>query len=300
MTTHVSVFFGQPSLRHWNWRPTSTLIWTLVGSLAVPLWATWPALSLETWDMPAFECLTVIFTVAWLGMYLFRGRVVEGAGTPLSWVLAFAFGVAEVGSAAFFMRSTHYIPAAEANLLLYLWPAMIVVLGAAFGVFPLRPRHIIGTGLGFVGVAILMRSSTLSFSYWGVGLALLGGLSWALYCLLRLKWSAPAGPFLARGFGISAAICAVVHVLVESTVTPRMSSLLAAVAVAVVPSAIANVAWDTGLRRGDGRLLAVMAYATPLCSALVLTTLGLETLSWRLLIGAMVIVGAGVLSRADP
>jgi hypothetical protein len=37
----------------------------------------------------------------------------------------------------------------------------------------------------------------------------------------------------------------------------------------------------------------------PLCSALVLTTLGLETLSWRLLIGAMVIVGAGVSSRAD-
>lgn len=57
---------------------------------------------------------------------------------------------------------------------------------------------------------------------------------------------------------------------------------------------------DVGFRRGDSQLLAVMAYATPLCSALLLGALGIEVLTWNLLIGAVVIAVAGVLSRADP
>ncbi len=40
-----------------------------------------------------------------------------------------------------------------------------------------------------------------------------------------------------------------------------------------------------------------MAYATPLCSALLLATLGLERFSRGLAAGAIVIVLAGVLSR---
>ena len=42
-----------------------------------------------------------------------------------------------------------------------------------------------------------------------------------------------------------------------------------------------------------------MAYATPLCSALLLGAIGLASLTWGLLVGAMVIVTAGVLSRTD-
>ena len=41
-----------------------------------------------------------------------------------------------------------------------------------------------------------------------------------------------------------------------------------------------------------------MAYATPLCSALLLTALGAALLTWNLLIGALVIVLAGMLSRS--
>jgi hypothetical protein len=57
--------------------------------------------------------------------------------------------------------------------------------------------------------------------------------------------------------------------------------------------------WDEGFRRGDSQLLAVMAYATPLCSALLLAVFGLESLTWTLGLGALVIVAAGLLSRSD-
>jgi len=68
---------------------------------------------------------------------------------------------------------------------------------------------------------------------------------------------------------------------------------------AMIPLALGNYVWDEGFRRGDGQLLAVMAYATPLCSALLLASLGAALLTWNLLTGAIVIVLAGLLSRAD-
>ena len=90
------------------------------------------------------------------------------------------------------------------------------------------------------------------------------------------------------------------HFALEPTVAPSLGAFGAAAAVGVVPLALGNFVWDEGFRRGDSQLLAVLAYATPLCSALLLGALGLASLTWGLLVGAIVIVTAGVLSRADP
>jgi drug/metabolite transporter (DMT)-like permease len=87
--------------------------------------------------------------------------------------------------------------------------------------------------------------------------------------------------------------------VLEPTVLPTLPGAAAAAVVGIVPTAIANVAWDEGFRKGDSQLLAVMAYAAPLCSALLLTALGLELFRWKLLIGALVIGVAGVMSHAD-
>ena len=215
------------------------------------------------------------------------------------WIPALAFAIGESGSTAFFLAATHHIAAAEANLILYLWPGMIVGIGAMLGIFRLRLRHGLGVVLGFAGAAILMGGGTLSLSYVGIGLALLGGLSWALYCVFRLKWKQATGPLLARGFGLSALICGLMHLWLEPSVIPSIGTAAVVAVIGIVPTAFGNLIWDEGFRRGDGQLLAVMAYATPLCSAFFLTMLGLEPLTWKLLIGAIVIVTAGFMSRAD-
>lgn len=301
MTTNAAIFFGKFASYSKPRRPFSPGIWTLLGGLAIPLWATWPALSLQTREIPPFECLTMIFLVASLALSpLERSATKTGSerSSWRSWIPAVAFALGESGSTASFLLATHYIAAAEANLIMYLWPGMTVGFGAMLGIFHLRPRHFAGIALGFAGAAILMGGGTVSLSYAGIGLALLGGASWALYCVFRLKWRG-AGPLLARGFGISAVLCGAVHLLLEPSVVPGVGSAAAVAAVGIVPTALANLAWDEGFRRGDSQLLAVMAYATPLCSALLLTVLGLEPFTWKLSIGAIVIVAAGVMSRAE-
>ena len=80
---------------------------------------------------------------------------------------------------------------------------------------------------------------------------------------------------------------------------PSIGSVAAAGVIGIVPAAFANLAWDAGFRRGDSPLLAVMAYATPLCSTLLLAALGLESLTGALLIGASLVIIGGFLSRTD-
>jgi drug/metabolite transporter (DMT)-like permease len=302
MTLPAAVFFERFGPRSKPRRPWSSGAWTLVGGFAIPLWATWPALSLQTHEIPALECLTIVFLIAWLASSLMERAVVPAQSESPSWrwwIPAAAFGLSETGSTELFLLATRHIAAAEANLIVFLWPAMVVCLGAVLGIFRLRLRHIAGIALGFLGVVILIGGGKLSLSFVGIGLALLAGLSWALYCVLRLKWHGATGPLLARGFGIATFVCLGLHFLLEPTVLPTLGSAVAATAAGIVPTAIANVAWDEGFRKGDSQLLAVMAYATPLCSALFLMVLGLESFTWKLLIGAIVIAVAGVMSRAD-
>jgi drug/metabolite transporter (DMT)-like permease len=299
----TTVLFGTLHPSSAGWRPLSPKAWTCVGALAIPLWATWPTLALRALEIPAFECLTIAFGFGWLVLARLQ-RPAAGDNQPTaslgSWLPALACALGLAGSNAFHILATHHIPAAEANLISYLWPVMIVGLGAVLGMFRLRPRQVIGLALGFAGAVILMGGGTgraLSLSLTGIGLALLSGISWALYCLFRLRWKNVPGTVLVRGCAISALLCALLHLLLEPTVIPSLGALAASAAVGIIPLAFGNLIWDQGFRRGDSQLLAVMAYATPLCSALLLAALGLASFTWSLAIGAVVIALAGSLSR---
>jgi drug/metabolite transporter (DMT)-like permease len=212
-------------------------------------------------------------------------------------VPAVVYAAALSGGDLCFLLATHRLPAAQANLLSYLWPVMIVVIGAAVGLFRLRLRQMAGLALGFSGALILLWDGHIALSLPGMGLALLSGALWAGYCVFRLIWKEPAGNLLARGCGISVLLCAALHVLCEPTVLPGARALTAMAISGFLALGLGNFLWDEGFRRGDSHLLAVMAYATPLCSALLLTVLGAAVLTWNLLLGALVIVAAGLLSR---
>lgn len=97
----------------------------------------------------------------------------------------------------------------------------------------------------------------MAFSFEGIALALLGGLSWALYCVFRLKWTGPAPSILARVFGLSAVFCGLVHFFMEPSILPSARSLAAAVVVGILP---------THLPRLHGTLVSEKGIATCLRS----------------------------------
>ena len=297
----TAVLYGTIDRPSRQWRPVSPRVWTCVGALAIPLWATWPCLAIRTFEIPPLEFLALMFLVGWLALSCMHrpSRADLERPSRQTWLPAVAFAMSLSAGDVAFLAATHRIPAAQANLLTYLWPVMIVVFGACIGLFRVRVRQIIGLGLGFSGAVILIWDGRISMSLSGIGLALLNGACWAAYCVFRLTWKRPVGNFLARGCAISAVVCGLLHVFIEPTLIPSPGAMAATAAAGILPLALGNFVWDQGFRRGDSQLLAVMAYATPLCSALLLAALGAALFTWNLLIGAVVIVLAGMLSRTD-
>jgi drug/metabolite transporter (DMT)-like permease len=296
--------FGALSPSSRKRRPLPRAAWTGIGAVSIPLWATWPTLAVWAATMPAFEVLTIAFAVGWLVLARLERSPSGGAARPHRGpmdalpVLACALGLS--GANAGFILATASIPPAQANLIAYLWPIMVVALGGALGLFRLRPRHIVGLALGFGGAAMVIGGQTLTTAWSGIGLALLSGASWAAYCVFRLRQGAAATNVLAQGCGVSALLCAGLHLALEPTVLPGPGAFIAAVGIGIAPLALANFAWDQGLRRGDSQLLTVMAYATPLASALILVAIGLAAATINLVVGALLIVGAGILSKSEP
>lgn len=227
-------------------QPFSPQVWTCFGALAIPLWATWPALALRTFELPTLEMLTIMFAVGWLVLSCLQRR--QGASPEASsiraWIPAFAFALSLCASDICFMLATHRIPAAQANLIAYLWPVMIVVFGASMGFFRLRLPQFLGVALGFLGAVILIWDGRLSMSLMGIGLALLGGAAWAAYCLFRLVWKEPARNVVGRGCGIAAVISGVLHAVFEPMVIPNASVLASAAMIGIVPLALGNLVWD--------------------------------------------------------
>ena len=195
-------------------RARSRQVWTLIGGAAIALWATWPALSLETRALPEFECMAFIFLLAWAVTAALTLRGTRAPRSAMSfwqtWLPGAVFAFGESGSTVMFLLACRRISAAEANLIIFLWPGITVALGAMLGALRVRLRHVIGILLGFAGVAILMGAA-LSASMAGIGLAVLGSLCWSVYCVFRLCWKDDGASPLARGFGLSTVLCEGLH-----------------------------------------------------------------------------------------
>jgi drug/metabolite transporter (DMT)-like permease len=128
----TTLWFGVLSPRSIKQRPLSPNTWTCVGALAIPLWATWPSLAIQTRDIPPFESLAIMFFFGWLVFNrLPRTDLADREpSSTRSWLPAVIYGLALAGDDACFILATHRIPAAQANLISFLWPVMIVVFGA--------------------------------------------------------------------------------------------------------------------------------------------------------------------------
>jgi drug/metabolite transporter (DMT)-like permease len=177
---------------------------------------------------------------------------------------------------------------------------MIVVMGGALGLMSVTWRQWLGVAIGLAGAALVIGGSGFTLSWTGIGFALGSGLTWAAFCLFRLHQGENASNVLASGFAASAVLAAVLHFALETTVMPSITSLLLALLVGFLPLALGALAWDNGIRRGDRRLLAIMAYGTPLAGALILIACGFAGPSLGIVLGGALIVAAGAISASRP
>jgi drug/metabolite transporter (DMT)-like permease len=272
---------------------------TLAGAGAIVLWAFLGLLSRAAAEIPPLQLTAMSFSVAavlGVGVLAARGRLADVRQRPLAWL----HGVGGLfGFHALYFTALALAPAAEANLINYSWPLLIVLLSAALLGLRLTPGHIIGTLLGGAGCVLLLGGGArlTAAATPGYVAAVASALTWATYSVLSRRYFSRGPTGAVAGFCAgSAALAATSHFAFEPTVAPSGENWIAVLALGAGPVGGAFFLWDIGMKRGDPRLLGTLAYATPVASTLLLCAGGFATFSATLLASAVLVAASGLVA----
>ena len=138
----------------------STRTATLIGLTAILMWSLLAAMTVATGTIPAFQLAAMTFAIGalvgalgWIG----RPDAAKSLRQPLPVWLVGVGGL--FGYHALYFLALRFAPPAEAGLLNYLWPLLIVLFSSLLPGERLAPHHIVGALLGLLGTVLLFAGN---------------------------------------------------------------------------------------------------------------------------------------------
>ena len=278
---------------------------TLIGGTAILMWSTLALLTTMTGHVPPFLLVALAFGIAFaviLARWVWQGG---GLVRRFRWrVRAWLLGVVGLfGYHFFYFLALRSAPPAEASLVNYLWPLLIVLLSTLLPGHRLRWWHVAGALSGLAGTALLVTDGgRIAFPAdyaLGYGAALACAVTWAAYSVLSRLFAHVPTDAVGAFCGVTAVLAALCHLLFEPTAWPQDGQWLAVVAMGLGPVGAAFFAWDIGMKRGDIRTLGACGYLTPLLSTFLLVAFGRAAPSGVLALAALLIAGGAALASRD-
>ncbi len=279
---------------------------TAIGFIAVVLWSFLALFTIGSAPTPPLLLNAICFSIGGaLGLIWTLHKKKLPELRTVSWKI-YAFGTLGLfGYHALYFSALRLAPAAEAGLIAYLWPLLIVLLSGLLPGERLKMGHFLGAAIGFCGAALIIAGGGgAAFdpnALAGYGLALGCALVWAGYSVLSRKLGSAPTETVAVFCIAAALLSAALHLCLEETVWPNSAlSWGSTIALGAGPVGAAFYVWDIGVKRGDIQLLGTSSYAAPLLSTLVLVVAGIAALTWSLAIAAILItLGAALAARAS-
>jgi drug/metabolite transporter (DMT)-like permease len=278
---------------------------TATGFVAVLLWALLALFTVGSAPTPPFLLNTLCFSIGGtLGLIwaAASGALPRLRNVPLRVSVFGTLGL--FGYHALYFSALRLAPAAEAGLIAYLWPLLIVIFSGLLPGEHLQKGHVIGACLGFAGAALIITGGGSGFaSDHAAGYALAGlcALTWSGYSVLSRRIGTAPTASVAVFCLATAVLSLPMHLLFEETVLPQTPSGWAAIAgLGLGPVGLAFFVWDIGVKQGDIQLLGTSSYAAPLLSTLVLVMAGVAAPNLTLIWAALLITGgAAIAARAS-
>jgi len=283
--------------------PMTSVRATLIGFSAILMWSLLALLTVLSGRVPPFQLLSMTFAVGGLlGLvWLARARAWGVLRQPPAvWALGIG-GLA--GYHALYFASLRLAPPAEAGLINYLWPLLIVLFSGLLPGERLRARHVVGALLGLAGTVALFttKGATLGLANWpGYACAFCAAFVWSSYSVLSRRFAGVPTAAVAGFCVATALIAATAHGLFETTVWPQgATQWLAVLLLGIGPVGIAFYVWDIGVKHGDIRLLGVGSYAAPVLSTLFLVLAGYAPATASLGVATLLISGGGLIAAYE-
>ncbi|MBX3554405.1 MAG: EamA family transporter [Pseudolabrys sp.] len=278
---------------------------TLIGFTAILMWSLLALLTAASGAMPPFQLAAVTFAIGGtLGAVSFIGRPGAVKALRQPWPV-WALGVGGLfGYHALYFMALRLAPPAEAGLINYLWPLLIVLFSALLPGERLKPHHLAGAALGLIGTIVLISGrAELGFAprdLPGYAAAFVAAFVWAIYSVASRRFASVPSDAVVGFCLVTALLAALCHLLFETTVWPRDAAEWGAViALGIGPVGLAFYVWDIGVKRGDIRVLGAASYAAPVLSTLALIAGGYAQPRWTLWLAAALIAFGGLVAAKD-
>lgn len=274
---------------------------TLIGFSAILLWSLLALFTVGSAPVPPFLLNTLCFGIGGaLGLiWVWRGAGF-GVLRGVSWRV-YAFGTLGLfGYHFLYFSALRMAPAAEAGLIAYLWPLLIVLLSGLLPGERLRLLHIIGALVAFAGAALIVLRGAEGLqadALPGLALAFVCAVTWAVYSILSRRLGDVPTETVVVFCLATAMLSGIAHLALEQTIWPATTwGWLSIIALGIGPVGLAFFTWDIGMKRGDIQLLGVASYAAPLLSTLALVVAGIAQVSSTILVAAALIAGGAALA----
>jgi drug/metabolite transporter (DMT)-like permease len=275
---------------------------TFAGLAAIALWSVLALLTASTGAVPPFQLSALTFSIASLLGLAIIAHSGQGFGVLRQPPRAWARGLYGLfGYHALYFAALKLAPAAEAGLIAYLWPLLIVLMTTMLPGERLSITHVVAAMVSFAGILVLgLGKGDVAFdpAHWkGYAAALGCAFIWSSYSVLsRRQDDIPSEAV--TGFCIATALLSCLcHFVFETTVWPQeLMTWLSVILLGLGPVGAAFFLWDIGMKKGSIRLLGIASYAAPVISTIMLVMLGLTQAHWTLAVACVLIVGGAVIS----
>lgn len=280
---------------------------TAIGFGAVAMWSLLALLTIGAGPIPPFQLTAMCFTIGgalglgWIARSGTGFRAMRGL-PPAVWMV----GICGLfGYHAAYFTALGLAPPAQASLVAYLWPLLIVLFSGLLPGERLRVGHLVGAAIAFAGAWLVVLGPGEGFSAGhlpGLAAAAACAVIWAAYSVLSRRLGAAPTETVAVFCLATAALSLGAHLAFETTVWPQGARAWAAVAaLGAGPVGLAFYLWDIGCKRGDIQILGVGAYAAPLISTAALVAAGYAPATPTLALSALLITGGAlVAARSAP
>src|SRR4051794_7288818 len=206
---------------------------------------------------------------------------------------AMLIGILLPGANSVLFFAERNVPTGLASLIIASVPLWVMVLRLGVGRERLPWQVLAGVGIGFAGVAVLAQPSGGATAY-GIGLCVLSAVMWSTGSFLSSRLPMPDDPFAATAIEMLTGgfVMLPFGLLTVHDFSPSTASILGWIYLVIFGSIVGYTAYVWLLANAPLGLVSTYAYVNPV----VAITLGVlflgEHLTWRLLIGAVIVVVA--------
>jgi drug/metabolite transporter (DMT)-like permease len=277
-------------------------VWTALWAVYIIWGSTYLFIAIAGETIPVMLAVSTRFIAAgsiMAAIVLWRGGSLRIGRRQLGWCIV--IGALLPGANAVLFFAERRIPTGIASLIIASVPLWVVLLRLTAGE-KLRGATLAGVGVGFIGVAVLLRPSGATTAL-GAGLCLLSAVMWAVGSFAAARVTMPDDPFTSTTYEMLAGGLMMLPfgLLTVGSASPSTASILAWVYLVTVGSVIGYTAYTWLLHHAPLGTVSTYAYVNPIVAIILGVLFRDESLTVQILVGAAIVVAAvAVVVRQEP